>query len=383
MIAKKVALVANTDWYLYNFRLTLARALREQGWEVILISPPGQYVPLIEAEGFAWRKWEVSRRSMSPIGEMWAILRLYGIYRSEKPTLTHHFTIKPVFYGSLVSWLSGAPLVVNTIPGLGYLFLSEKPMPRLMRRFSLVAYRLLLNRPNSVTIFENESNRRFFVEKNLVNPERAFLIEGAGVDIHRYTPSPEPEGVPLVVFPARLLWEKGIGILIEAARLLKPRCALRLVLVGDIDPGNPGSVSRDEVKRWVAEGLVEWWGWQSDMPAVYRQSHLVVLPSFGEGLPTALLEAGASARAVVTSDAPGCRDVVEDGYNGLLVPPQNASALAVAIQRLLEDPALRRKMGHNARQRVEQRFSDAHIIARTLEVYEHCLHLLPGRKIQG
>lgn len=366
-------LVANTDWYLYNFRLSLARFLRQRGWQVVLVSPAGQFVPAIQREGFRWVEWKLDRRSMNPLRELIALLRLWHIYLQEKPDLVHHLTIKPVLYGSLAAQMAGVPAIVNAITGLGYLFLNERWLTRQVRRLVKGLYRWVLNRPNVVVIFENEANREQFIAEGLVRKEQAYLIEGVGVDVERFLPQPEPEGAPVVLFPARLLREKGIYTLIEAARLLKSRCEVRFWLAGDVDEGNPGSVSREEVRGWVEEGLVEWLGWQVDMPAIYAQSNLVVLPSWGEGIPTALLEAGACARAVVTTDAPGCRDVIEDGFNGRLVAVEDAQGLAEAICELTHSPAERRRMGENARQRVVERFSDKVVHQHTWKVYQRML----------
>lgn len=327
----------------------------------------------LKKQGFRWLEWNLKRRSMNPLHEMAAFLQLWGLYRRERPHLVHHLTVKPVLYGSLSAALSGIPAVVNAITGLGYLFLNDRLVTRLVRSIVTLAYRWLLNRPNGAVIFENETNRLQFIHGGLVGEERAYLIEGVGVDVSRFVPQPEPHDVPVVLFPARLLREKGVYTLIEAARLLKPRCDVRIWLAGEVDEGNPGSVSVEEVRRWVEDGWVEWLGWQTDMPAIYAQSNLVVLPSWGEGIPTALLEAGACGRAVVTTDAPGCRDVIEDGYNGMIVAVEDAPALADAIQYLLEKPETRRQMGQNGRQRVVERFSDAVVHQQTWEVYSHLL----------
>ncbi|MEW6503880.1 MAG: glycosyltransferase family 4 protein [Chloroflexota bacterium] len=366
-------LVANTDWYLYNFRLSLAQFLRQKGWQVVLVSPPGRFVPAIQREGFCWVQWGLDRRSMNPLKELIALFQLWLVYRREKPDLVHHLTVKPVLYGSLAAVFAGVPGIVNAITGLGYLFLNDDWLTRQVRRLVKGLYRWVLNRPNAVVIFENETNRRQFIEEGLVREDQAYLIEGVGVDVERFSPQPEAEGVPVVLFPARLLREKGIYTLIEAARLLKPRCEVRFWLAGDVDEGNPGSVSPAEVSGWAEEGLVEWLGWQVDMPAVYAQSNLVVLPSWGEGIPTALLEAGACARAVVTTDAPGCRDVIEDGFNGRLVTVEDAQGLAEAINELIHNPAERQRMGENARRRVVERFSDDVVNRQTWQVYQQVL----------
>jgi len=368
--AKKILLVANTDWYLYNFRLSFARFLRQKGWQVVLVSPPGDFAAAIQEEGFRWLAWHLDRRSMNPFYEAAALFQLWRIYCQEKPDLVHHLTIKPVLYGSLAALVSKVPAIVNAITGLGYLFLNDNWLTRQVRTLVKWVYRWLMNRPNTVVIFENEANRCQFIREGIVRPERTYLIEGVGVDVERFSPQPEPQGMPVVLFPARLLREKGIYTLVEAARMLKEQGEpMRFWLAGDVDEGNPGSVRADEVRSWVEEGLVEWLGWRADMPSVYAQSNLVVLPSWGEGIPTVLLEAGACGRAVVATDVPGCRDVIEEGFNGRLVAVDDVKGLAEAIEWMISNPAERQRMGQNARRRVVERFSDRVIHRQTWNVY--------------
>jgi len=275
-----------------------------------------------------------------------------------------------VLYGSLAASLTGIHAVVRSITGRGYVFLGEDARARWLRFVVSLIYRFLSAK---ATIFENFSDLNFFLEKKLVRPSAAYLIEGVGVDVNYYVPVPEPEGTPVVLLASRLLWDKGVGTLVEAARLLRSRLDVRVVLAGKPDEGNPSSIPLDVLQGWEREGVVEWWGWQEDMRATYAACWVVTLPSLGEGLPTTLLEAAACGRPLVATDVPGCREVVENGVNGLLVPPANPMALAEALERLLRDPVLRQQMGTAARRRVEERFSDAIINARTLEVYESVL----------
>lgn len=365
----KILLVANTDWYLYNFRLSLAKLLREGGFEVALISPGGPFVEGIRAAGFRWLEWPVGRQSMGLSGESRALWRLLQVYRQEKPDLVHHFTVKPVLYGTLAARLAGVKAVVNSITGLGYLFLQQGFHVRLVRWMVLRLYHLAFRHPSLAVVFENENDRDFFLDRQLVRPEQTRVIHGAGVDLEKFRPAQEPVGTPLVVLPARMLWDKGVGVMAEAARSLKGRREVRVALVGASDPGNPARIPEDTLQEWAAEGLVEWWGFNKDMPEVYRQAQVVALPSMGEGLPTALLEAAACERPIVATDVPGCREVVLDGETGLLVPPNDPAALAAAVEKLLDDPALRRRLGENARQRVAQYFSDQKINEQTLGVY--------------
>jgi glycosyltransferase involved in cell wall biosynthesis len=371
---KRILLVANTDWYLYNFRLSLACYLTQQGFEVVLVSPAGEYTRALQAKGLRWVEWKVGRQTLAPWKELRSALQLIQIYRREKPALVHHCTAKAVTYGSLAAILSRVPGVINNITGLGTMFIRQDAKARVVRQMMQGLYWLASRHPNCATIFENPADREYFLSKRLTSPERTWLIEGVGVDVDAFVPLPEPAGVPVVVLPARMLWDKGVGVLVEASPLLKKKAQARLALVGKPDEGNPGTVDEPTLRRWVEEGAVEWWGWQADMKSVYAHCHIVTLPSsYGEGVPTSLLEAAASGRPIVASDIPGCREVVVHGENGFLVPPGNAEALAEALAILVNEADLRRKMGNAGRQRVLERFSKDRINAATLVVYHKVL----------
>lgn len=368
----KILLVANTDWYLYNFRLSLAQSLRQQDYRVVLVSPPGRFTENFTAQGFPWRSWEVGRKSLSPWTEARSLLALAGIYRQEQPDLIHHHTIKPVLYGSLVARVLGMQNVVNSITGRGYVFTSNDCKARWLKRLALPFYRLAFRHPNYATIFENEEDQRYFHRMKLAMPDRSWLINGVGVDPERFTPCPEQPGKPVILYSGRMLWDKGVGVLVEAARLLKNA---RVVLVGEPDPGNPGSVDRQQLQSWHAAGLVEWWGWQSDMNQVYARSHIFAMPTmYGEGVPTVLLEAAACGKPIVATDIPGCREIVSPGLNGFLVPLDDPLALAKALQSLVDDVDLRGRMGLAGRSLILQKFTTLQVNARTVEVYRHVLH---------
>ena len=365
----RIILVANTDWYLYNFRRSLAEYLRANGHEITLVSPDGPFVDNIRQSGFRWLKWPVRRNSVGP-GELLSISRLANLYRQERPELVHHFTVKPVLYGSIAARLAEVPRVVNAVTGLGYVFLQNTLKARLIRRVVLMFYHIAFQSSRQAVIFENRYDRQYFEKLHLVSPGGSTLIEGAGVDTDAFTPSPEPDGVPLVVLPARMLWDKGVGIAAEAARQLKKEnYPLRMAFVGPTDPGNPTNIPESTLQAWVNEGIIEWWGFQEDMKAVYGKANIVILPSFGEGIPTVLLEAGASGRAIIASDVPGCRDVVQDGETGLLIPPDNPGMLVKALYQLASDPGLRAKFSAAGRARVVSRFSKETINRQTMAVY--------------
>ena len=226
----RVLLSANTDWYLYNFRLSLARYMRDQGIEMVLVSPPGRYAADLQAAGFRWVRWALGRQTLAPWQELGALLRLAAIYRQEQPDLVHHHTIKPVLYGSLAARLAGKPAVVNSITGRGYIFLGEELRARLLRLVVRPVYHTALQYPRMGVIFENSTDRQYFINNKMAPAGRTWLIEGVGVDPQRFQPLPELPGPPLIVLPARMLWDKGVGVLVKSGTTIAPspesaRCA--------------------------------------------------------------------------------------------------------------------------------------------------------------
>jgi glycosyltransferase involved in cell wall biosynthesis len=369
----KALFVANTDWYLYNFRRSLARFLFSQGWEIVMVSPSGSYTASLEKLGYRWVNWEVGRQTLAPFQELSALNDLRRIYLQEKPDLVHHFTVKPVLYGSIAARLAHVPGIVDCVTGLGYIFLSADLKARLIRPLAKSLYWLTLRASNCRVIFENEGDRGYFLRNRLVQAVKSHLIAGVGVDVEYFTVSPEPADTPIVLFPARMLWDKGVGVLVEAARILHARQMVRIVLVGMPDPGNPTSVDEAMLRRWEQEKLVEYWGWQEDMKAVYQQSHIVTLPSMYEGVPTALLEAAACGKPLVATDIPGCRAVVKDGVNGYLVPVHDSQALADTLEKLIIDASLRQKMGIASRQLIVEQFTDTYVNEATWAVYRELI----------
>lgn len=364
----KVMIVANTDWYVYRFRLPLARYLQRHGQDVVLVSPSGRFSSQIEAEGFRWIRWEVGRQDTNPLVEMLAVLSLARIFASERPSLVHLHTIKPVLYGSLASLFVRIPSVVRSITGRGYVFLGGDVRAFFLRSLIKFMYRFLLR--SGWTLFENQEDRNYFVKEKMVPLERTRLIEGVGVDVEYYQLQPEPEGIPVIAIATRMLWDKGVGTLVEAARLMHKKAKIRVVLVGEPDPGNPSNIPSETLRQWVDEGVVEWWGWRNDMRSVFLSCHIITLPSMGEGIPTVLLEAAASGRPIVTTDVAGCRDIVQEGITGLIVPPKDPVALAEACLKLIGDGSMRTRMGKAARDFIVDRFSDSKINSQTYEVYQ-------------
>ena len=367
----KVLLFSNTDWFLYNFRLQTAKGLRDAGYEVLLVSPDGDYVPRLEAMGFSWKQFDFSRRGMNPFEELNTILRFRKFLKQEQPDILNNYTVKCVIYGSIAAKFTGVPHVINTIPGLGYVF-TDQHIGRLIRPIVELLYRWALK--NSTVIFINEDDQNLFLKKKLVPANQVNLIESCGVDTAKFSPADEFPGLPVVLFSGRLLKDKGIGEFVAAARKInKEGKVARFVLVGNVDAGNPSGITRKQLKTWMDEGVVEYWGWQDDMVTIYQQAHIVVLPSYREGVPKSLLEAASCEKPLVATDEPGCRMIVQHEKTGLLVKRQNSQALAEAIQNLLDAPNLRRRYGKAGRQLVQARFSDEQVVQQTIALYEQVI----------
>lgn len=368
----KLVLFANTDWYLYNFRRSLALALRDAGFELLLISPPGPYGERLRDLGLRWEPVPMDRRSLNPLREAGLLLHLRRLLKRERPALVHGFTIKCAVYGSLAARMAGVPARVNAVAGMGYVFVSGDAKARVLRPVVRSLMRLALGGQGARLILQNPDDVALFKQVGLIDPDQVRLIPGSGVDCSRFQARPPRQagGPRRVLLAARLLWDKGIAEYIAAARRLRGEGrALRFLLAGDPDPGNPAAVPEATVRGWVDEGLVEWLGHVDDMPALFGSVDMVVLPSYREGLPKGLIEAAACALPLVTTDAPGCREVVTDGVDGLRVPVRDADALADAIARLQDDPELAAKLGAAARKKALAEFDERIVISRTMDVY--------------
>lgn len=366
---KKLLFLVTEDWYFYSHRLPPARAARAAGYDVVVVTRVGKRGPDILAEGFSLVPLGLSRRSRNPFRELATIAQIVGIYWRERPDIVHHVALKPVLYGSLAA-LVRRPAVVNAMAGMGFLFTSGSRKAGFLRAAVVRGFRVLLNAGRSVLILQNPDDRSMMVSGGLVEASRVRLIRGSGVDIEKFSPTPEPEGQAVVMLPSRMLWDKGVGEFVEAAGILRARgVQARFVLVGNGDPDNPASIPDSQLKAWHDSGVVESWGHCADMPDALAKATLVCLPSYREGLPKVLLEAAACARALVATDAPGCREIVRHGENGLLVPLRDASALAHAIELLLNDPDRRMAMAKQGRRMVELEFSESRVAEETLAVY--------------
>lgn len=368
MHRRKLLFLVTEDWYFVSHRLPLARAAIEAGYEVAVATRVDRCGAVISAAGCRVIPFQMSRRGLNPVSELCALIRLMSLLRRERPDILHNVALKPVVYGGIAATSIRVPRVVNAIAGMGWMFSSRSGLARAGRVVMRRVLAFVLSR--STVIVQNPDDERELVRIGV--PERQIVrIPGAGVDLDEFDVAPERDGPVVVLFPARLIAEKGVREFVEAARLIsQKRLSVRFLLAGEPDEGNPSSIPGSEVSSWVADGVVECLGWVSDMPSVLKDCHIVCLPSYyGEGIPKSLIEAAAAGRAIVTTDMPGCREIVRHEVNGLLVPPRDVNRLAEALETLIRNGAQRRRMGDAGRKIAEEEFSMERVTASTLAIY--------------
>lgn len=368
-MAKRLLLVVNSFEFFLSHRLQIALAALDKGFEVHVASD-GKAPVALDEMGLYSHSIPLSRGGVKPWSEAWSVWKLAMLFRHVRPDLVHLVTTKPVIYGSLAARATGVPQVVVAIAGLGSLFVEQERRWSYLSTLVKWAYRLALGHRNLKAIFQNPDDRSFLVNLGAVSEEQTVLIRGSGVSLDDYPYLPEPQGMPVITMAARLLADKGVREFIEAARLIRQRGLVAdFRLLGDPDSGNPRTITESELEHWRAEGVVELPGFRRDIATQYAQSNIVCLPSYREGLPKSLVEAAACGRAVVTTDMPGCRDAIEPGRSGLLVPASDAESLADAIQYLIEHPAERQAMGAAGRELAEREFAIEKIVEQHLMIY--------------
>ena len=375
----KIVLFANTDWYIWNFRRNLVEALRRQNWEVCLVTPPGSYHERFPALGAKWLKLPMCRDGANPIEEFMVLASLWSIYRREHPDVVHHFTTKAVIHGSLAAWLAGINVRVNAIAGLGYIFCSDAPKARLLRPVVLFLLRVALSGKSSALILQNPDDAEALTRSGVVESCRTRLIRGSGVDTACFTSAPRlATDVCRVLLASRLLWSKGIGEYVAAARALKSDLPVEFLLAGAPDKGNPDCIPDQQLDAWRAERHVQFLGHVENMSALMQTVDILVLPTrYAEGIPRVLLEGAAASAALIATDRPGCREVIEHNVSGLLIPEGDVPALIAALRKLILDPETRVRLGQAARRKSELEFEESKVIEATIAVYHQ---LLSARK---
>jgi glycosyltransferase involved in cell wall biosynthesis len=373
-VNKRLLFVVNVDWFFLSHRLPIALNALQAGFEVHIATSITDKLNVLQAYGLTVHPLGLVRGGLGAFNAVKTIIELRRIYNSVQPDVVHLVTIKPVILGGLVARWLRVPALVSAVSGLGYVFTANGPVASLRRWVVGRIYAWALGHHNQTVIFQNPDDRDILVAAAGLSSTKIEMIRGSGVDLKQYAVVPETSGVPVVLFPARLLADKGIFEFVQAAILLGARgVSARFALAGMVDTANPSSVSQLQLDELVASGVVEHWGYRTDMPQVIASANLVVLPSYREGLPKVLLEAAAGGRAVVTTDVPGCRDAIEPGVTGLLVSVRNAESLACAIEQLLIAPERRLKMGLAGRQLAEKEFDVRAVVDKHIAIYRRLL----------
>ena len=362
----------NVGWFFNSHRLPLARAAKARGYDVHVVCDIEDSIEAktIRAAGLKFHRIHLSRGGINPLTNLWTFASILALLLRWRPTLTHNISTKPIIFAGIAARIVRVRGVINAISGLGYLFIDPR-RAGLGRRITRLLYRLSLKSAAARVIFQNEDDRRYFIQAGIARESQTVLIAGSGVELAAYPVTPEPDRGPIrIVLLARMLLDKGVREFAAAALLLRQAgLPVECLLAGRLDPANPAALSASDMERLQATGAVQWLGHVADVPKLLAGCHVVCLPSYREGLPKALIEACAAGRPIVTTTVPGCRDVVREGVNGLLVPARDAQALYAALARLVTDASLRASMGVHGREIARREYALDTVIERNLQLY--------------
>jgi glycosyltransferase involved in cell wall biosynthesis len=379
---RKILYLVSEDWYFVSHRLPMARAAKRAGYDVHVATNVDECGAQIEQEGFVLHPVHWRRGSLNPFRLLAAILETRRIYRQVRPDLVHHVALVPSLIGSLAAL--GLPIArLNALAGLGFAFTSNTAKARMVRPMATTLLGWLFRRPATSVLVQNPDD--YAVVSALGVPKSAIaVIPGSGVDTDILTPMPEPRGPFTVGFVGRLLDDKGVRTLVRAHELLTERGAvIQTLLAGEPDPSNPASIPNQVLEGWRHLPNLELLGHVDDIRSVWKQAHVAILPSRREGLPKSLLEAAACGRPLIATDVPGCREIARQGINALLVPADDAEALAQAIDTLRKDPDLRTRFGSTGREIAVTEYSSARIGQEITALYSRLLDGVASRKLQA
>ena len=372
---KKLFMVVNVDWFFLSHRKEIALAAQKAGWEVAIVTADTGRLKEIEALGLRTVDLPMSRSGMNILQELRTLCFLWKLYRKERPDVVHHVGMKTILWGTLAARFARVRGVVNAISGLGGFFAEENK--GLLARLMPKVLRFAHHRKNLLCIFQNDDDKGLYIKHGIISAGQARFIKGSGVNLNdfRYTPEPE-EGKLKVVLTARMIVEKGIFVLKEAAEKLRPKYgeAVEFQLIGGLDD-HPGAITEEQLQEVCDGQYIRWLGYRTDVKALLMQCHIVAFPSYYmEGLPKSLIEADAVGRPVITCNSVGCKEAVIDGYNGFLIPTRDVDALAEKLDRLLSDKMLRRQMGRNSREYAEKYFSIDSVVEKHLAIYKELIN---------
>ena len=372
---KKIVIVSNTGWYLYNFRLDLIKELSKK-FAVTLVFPFDCYSNSLKKTGCEIINWKLNRNSINPLLEIFSIFDLINIFLTIKPEMAHHFTIKACLYGTIAGRIVGLKKIFNAITGLGHVFLAKNTNAFIYKIVMVFIYRKVFNHKSSNLIFQNLEDRKFFQSLKIITKNKSFLIRGSGVDVNYYKRKKEIKKIDLkktikIFFPSRIMKEKGIIELLEACQsLIDDNVKLYLYIPSDLSFHNRSFLSKKQIDKLKNKSWIKLLGQVSDLKPIYENSDIVILPSWREGLSMSLLEASAMECSIITTNVPGCNDVVKHGESGLIVPPNDPVSIKLAILFLINNPEISEKFGKNARVSTIKNFNSEIVISQTMSLYE-------------
>jgi glycosyltransferase involved in cell wall biosynthesis len=377
---RTIAIVINTSWNIFNFRTGLLKALQKEGYKVVAMAPTDAYSKKLEELGIEHYDIEINNKGTNPIEDAKLIFAFQKLYKEINPNVILQYTIKPNIYGSMAAGMLGIPVISN-ISGLGTVFLNDSLSSKIAR----FLYRIALKVPQKV-FYQNAHDRELFIESGLVNEERTDLLPGSGINTEKFKPEEvrnESDGGVRFLFIARLVKDKGIEEFVRAAKQISVQCSafsvqkekrIEFCILGSFYPGNPTAITEDEMKVWEEEGIVKYIGVSDDVKSVISDYDCIVLPSYREGLSRVLLEAASMAKPIITTDVPGCKEVVDDGINGYLCKVKDADSLAEQIEKMvcLSDKE-RQGMGRRGREKVIAEFDEKLVIEKYKEAISELL----------
>ena len=381
---KKLFIVVNVDWFFLSHRLPVALAAQKAGWDVTIVTADTGKLKDIQAKRLKVINLPMSRSGMNILQELGTLNFLRKLYKREKPDVVHHVGMKTILWGTLAAKFAKVNGVVNAISGLGGFFAEDNK--GLLARVMPKVLKFSHDRKNLLCIFQNDEDKELYVKNGIIKPEQARYIKGSGVDLKEFCYTPEPvlnendnqnekNSKLRVILTARMIVEKGVFILTEAAERLRPKYGdkVEFLLVGGIDD-HPGAITKEQLDAVCDGSYIQWLGYRTDVKELLQSSHVVAFPSYYmEGLPKSLIEADAIGRPVITCNSVGCKETVIDGYNGYLIPTKDVDVLVEKLHTLLSDSALRQEMGRNSRKYAEENFSIEEVVKRHLDIYNELI----------
>lgn len=368
---KKLLMVANVDWFFISHRLCIAQEAVKQGWKVIVAAENTGRASEIESEGIQFIDFPFSRSGTNPLQEFKTLKNFYKLYKDLQPDVVHHITLKPVIYGSFIAKILGVKGVLNAVSGLGYNFTEGRS--GIVSRIMIKKMRFGFSRNNVSIIFQNKEDYQELKDLNVIDfNNNIVFIKGSGVNLDVYKPQEVLVHDKInILLPTRMLWDKGVREVKEASDILREKYNEKIVFIlsGLADEENKAGVPSSYLNDWQDGNYVKWIGYQKDMVAIYQDADIVLLPSYREGMPKTLIEACAMGKPIITTDAIGCRECVDEGINGFKVPVKSSEKLAGAIIKMIEDDSMREEMGKQSRLKAIKEFDQKQVISKHLELY--------------